>query len=140
MKTGIFPLPNADGNDFALTTAGTYTGQWVTGFKGIKGLSASLRFAYGSGGTTAKAYLQTSLDQGNTAIDIGCFAFALLSKVFARNYSAETPETVDITPTDGTMGDAGAIDGLLGDRFRLKIVVVGTYAGSTVLAARIHAR
>ena len=50
---------------------------------------------------TIKAYLQTSLDQGVTAIDIACFTFGMASAVKARNLSALTPKTIDVIPTDG---------------------------------------
>jgi hypothetical protein len=38
------------------------------------------------------------------------------------------------------MADDTAVDGLLTDRMRLKVVSTGTYAGSTVLSARLVAR
>lgn len=126
--------------DFTITTAGTQTGDWVSGLEGMLAMSASLRLSYGSGGTNAKVYLQTSLDGGTTAIDIACVLFELVSEHRVLNFSALTPKTTQVTPTDGSLTDDTAVDGVLGDQFRLKIVSTGTYAGSTVLAARICAR
>jgi len=135
MKTGIQSL-----GDFTVTTAATYVGDWVTGFQGLLAVCAQLRLAYGSGGTSIKAYLQTSLDQETTPIDIACVVFGTASEVTALNFSALTPKLTQVTPTDGALADDTALDGILGDRFRLKLVTTGTYAGSTVLSARVNPR
>ncbi len=127
--------------DFTITTAGTQIGEWTTtDLAGALSMAAQLRLAFGSGGTSIKAYLQTSLDEGTTAIDIACVAFLVASEVAVLNFSALTPKTTQVTPADGALADDTAIDGILGDRFRLKVVSTGTYAGSTVLSARICAR
>lgn len=126
--------------DFTITAADTQTGDAVDGLEGLLALAAQLRLAYGSGGTTVRAYVQTSLDQGTTWIDIACVLFGTASEVAALNFSALTPKTTQVTPTDGALSDDTAVDGVLGDRFRLKVVSTGTYAGSTVLSARICAR
>jgi hypothetical protein len=135
MKTGIQSL-----GDFTITTASTQVGEWVTGFEGLLAMCAQLRLAYGSGGTSIKAYVQTSLDQGTTPIDIACVVFGTASEVAVLNLSALTPKTTQVVPTDGALADDTALDGILGDRFRFKVVSVGTYAGSTVLSARVNAR
>jgi len=121
---------------FNITTAGTQTGDWTEiDLDGLLALAAQLRLAYGSSGTSVKAYLQTTLDEGTTAIDIACVVFGTASEVAALNFSALTPKTTQVTPTDGTLTDDTAIDGILGTKFRVKIVSVGTYAGSTILTA-----
>lgn len=120
---------------FTITAAGTQVGDWVDGVEGLLALAAKLRLAYGSGGTNIRAYIQTSLDQGVTAIDIACVLFATASESAILNLSALTPKTTQVVPTDGTLADDTAIDGVLGDRFRIKVVSTGTYAGSTVLTA-----
>lgn len=126
--------------DFTITAAGTQTGDVVDDLDGLLALAAQLRLAYGSGGTTVRAYLQTSLDQGTTWIDIACVLFGTASESAALNFSALTPKTTQVTPTDGALSDDSAVDGILGDRFRLKVVSTGSYAGSTVLSARICGR
>lgn len=126
---------------FTITASGTQIGEWVdTNLDGLLALAAQLRLAYGNGGATIKAYLQTSLDQGATAIDIACFTFTTASAVKARNFSALTPKTSDVVPTDGTLTDDASVDGILGDRFRVKVVSTGTYGGSTVLTAGMVVR
>ena len=64
----------------------------------------------------------------------------MASAVEARNLSALTPKTADVMPTDGALADDTSVDGMLGDRFRLKIVSAGTYCGSPVLSVRLVAR
>lgn len=124
---------------FTITTAGTQVGEWVDNVDGILALLAKMRFIYGSGTGTVKAYLQTSADQGSTVTDIWCRTFATANDNKERNFSALTP-TSDITPTDGTLSDNTAVDGVLGDRFRVKLVSTGTYAGSTQLVCSGNAK
>lgn len=119
---------------FTITAAGTQVGEWVTDLDGLLAACIQARLAYGSGGTAIKVYVQTSLDQGVTPIDIACFTFAQASAVKARNLSALTPRTADIVPTDGALADDASIDGVLGDRVRAKIVSTGAYADSTLLS------
>lgn len=127
--------------DFTITTAGTQVGDWTSvDLAGMLAMAAQLRLAYGSGGATIKAYLQTSLDDGAVAIDIACVTYATASKNAVLNFSALTPKLAQVTPSDGAMADDTAIDGVLGDQFRLKIVSTGTYAGSTVLTGRACVR
>ncbi len=126
--------------DLVIAGPGTQVGDWVEGLEGLLTLAAQLRLAYGSGGASIKAYLQTSLDQGVTAIDIACFTFATAGAVKARNFSALTPKLADVAPTDGALADDASVDGVLGDRFRLKVVSTGTYGGSTVLSGRMVVR
>lgn len=133
---GIYSL-----GDFSITTAGTQVGDWTTtDLSGMLAMAAQLRLAWGSGGTTVTAYLQTSFDGGTTAVDIACVLFGMASEHAVLNFSALTPKTTQITPSDGALTNDTAIDGVLGDRFRIKLVSAGTYAGSTVLSARICAR
>jgi len=124
--------------DFQITAAGTVVGDVVSGLAGVAQIDAQLRFAYGSGGTTAKAYLQTSLDQGTTWFDLWCFAAAQASKTRIR---ALIPAAGEVAPVDAALADDTVAAGIvLGDRFRLKLVSVGVYAGNTLLSARLHAR
>jgi hypothetical protein len=127
--------------DFPITTAASYEGDWVTGFECLLGLTAEFRFVYGSAGTSAKVYLQTCLDDDeDVPIDIACVVFGTASEVALLNFSALTPQLTQINPGDGTLSDDTAIDGILGDRFRIKIVTSGTYAGSTVCSVRVNPR
>lgn len=118
---------------FNITTAGTQTGDAVD-LTGLLALTVQARFAWGSGGTTCKVYVQTSIDDGNTWVDFACFAFGNTSAESPiLNFSKLTPKTTQIVPTDGTLADDTAIDGIISSLVRCKVVVAGTYAGSTVM-------
>jgi hypothetical protein len=134
INAGIFSL-----GDFTITTAGTQTGDWVEDLDGLAAMTTQIRLAYGSGGTDISAYLQTSLDQGTTAIDIACVTFGTAGATKVLANSAITTNS-SITPTNGSAPDGTLLEGVLGDRVRLKIVSTGTYAGQTVLSGRIAAR
>lgn len=119
------------------TIAGAVTGQLsgeVKGFPGAKVIAAQATFNYGSGGTTVKAWLQTSLDGGTTWHDIANFAFTTSAGKFLHNVVAEpaTPYT-PAAPTDATLADNTVKNGPIGDRFRVKYTTTGTYAGATNL-------
>lgn len=137
---GIFGLFNSDGEDFTIDAAGTQIGAVVEDLDGLQSLGLHARFAYGSGGTSCTVYIQTSLDQGTTWFDVACFAFATAGLTRVMNLSALTPITTPAAPTDGALTDDTALDGPLGDRFRAKVISVGTYAGPTVLSLRGCAR
>ena len=98
----------------SLTSSGTYTGNSQEYFSGILGLSVQVVFTYGSGGTSAKTYLQTSMDQAVTWQDVAAIGMF-------------TTSTTTLALTTGT-----ANDGVLGDRFRFVTVTVGTYANTTL--------
>lgn len=126
-----------------ITSQTAANGTSITYLDRLDGMLASaieMRFAYGSGGTSVKAWLQTSLDQGQTWVDIACGAFTTSSATKIFNLSALTPKTSVVTPTDGTLSDDSAVDGVLGDRLRVKVTSVGTYAGNTTLGVRAVVR
>lgn len=126
--------------DFSITAAGTQTGDWIEDLDGMQSALVSLRLAYGSGGTSIKAYVQSTADDGVTAHDIACVVFGTASEHRLLNFTTGSVED-QITPTDGTMADDTAeLNGLLGTKMRLKIVSAGVYAGSTVLSVRVTVR
>ena len=140
MALGAFGLTtNASASDLSITAAATTVCTPIIGLTGLQSLTVSLRLAYGSGGTAVKAYLQTSLDGGNTWDDVACWAPSNGNAAKRWNFSALTPVTTPVTPTDGAMTDNTAQDGLLGARVRLKVVSTGTYGGNTTLIGRMVA-
>jgi len=54
------------------------------------------------------------------------------------NLSANTAVTTPYTPV--ALADDATKDGILGPRWRARILTVGTYAGNTSLAIRLTAR
>lgn len=114
------------------TAVGATAGTVVSGLAGVTYLLIQAVFAWGSGGTTAKAYVQTSMD-GTVWNDIMSFAFttAILTKQSA--VTSAIALAAGVTPTDGSLADNTIVNGLLGDRLRIKYVTTGTYAGGTTL-------
>ncbi len=132
----------------AATTAAVVTaqpdGQGVTqgyrdGLEGMVGCTLQVNFTYGSsGGTSLKVMVETSLDQGVTWIEVARFAFATASAEKVANLSALTPVTTAYTPVG--LSDDAVKDGVLGDRWRSRIITVGAYAGNASLSLRLQAR
>ena len=104
------------------------------------GITMQAIFTHGSGGTTAKAFVQTSLDEGVTWFDIASFAFATTSATKIINLSGNTPVTTQVVPVDGALTDNTVVDGLIGAQFRARYVTTGTYSGDTTLKidVRLH--
>lgn len=127
LNPGLYALA-----DRAITTALNEAQTAIVDLDGVSAVTLHARLAYGSGGTTAKVYVQTSLDQGVTWIDVACFAFATAGAVKVANLSGLTPRTAPIVPSDGALADDTVIDGILGDRLRAKVITTGTYSSSVV--------
>lgn len=100
---------------------------------GTKNLAVQARFLYGSGGTTAKAWVQTSLDNGATWIDVMNFAFTTAAATKVSAVNTTTALAAGATPTDGSLADNTILSGFLGDRIRVKFTTTGTYGGATSL-------
>ncbi len=104
-----------------------------------RNLTLQGNFTYGSGGTSVDAYVQTSLDGGATWCDIANFHFTTSSARKIVNLNSQTPETTQVTPTEGSMTANTAQDGVLGPIFRVKYQSSGTYAGTTSLSIDLAA-
>jgi hypothetical protein len=117
--------------DLNIPAAGTTT--YESGMKvgDASVLLMQAAFENGTGGTTVKAYVQTSLDNGTTWHDVACFAFATtdVPKILHK-VTAGATLTAATVPTDGALADNTVKDGILGDQLRTKVVVVGTYTGA----------
>jgi hypothetical protein len=123
-----------------ITSAGTAVTSSIEDLDGMLACHLELSFVYGSGGTTCKAYAQFSLDGGSTWRDAACAAFTTASaiKPFAISRLTEKLSS-PVAPTDGTLTDDTAVGSMLGPVWRLKVVTVGTYAGSTQVILRLNA-
>ena len=96
-------------------------------------------FTHGSGGTSADAYIQTSLDGGTTWIDVAqCHALTTTFNALF-NLSNEAAITSPATPTDGTLTDNTAVSGIIGNLWRVKYKSSGTYGGSTTFVVNAFA-
>ena len=126
--------------DLSLTTALIAQAQTpIQNLEGMLAVTIDFKFAWGSGGTTCKVWVQVSADDGQTWKDIACRTFTTASSIKTINLSGLTPVTTAITPTDGAMADDTVQDGVLGTLMRAKITSTGTYA-NTLLSVKISAR
>lgn len=125
-----------------ITTAVTAT--VTTPIKFLTGMSylvARATFTYGSGGTTAKFWVQTSYDGGLTWADVMNFAFTTATADKLSAVNTYTPPTAQATAqTDGTLADNTVYQGALGNAIRLKYTTTGTYAGSTSISINAIAK
>lgn len=133
INSGVYTLM-ADEIKTAVTGA-EYTP--IIGLDGITGATLVARFGYGSGGTSVAAKVQTSLDGADTWQDVAFFSFTTASAIKVANLSGLTP--VDVEAYADLSAD-GVNDAILGDRLRVVVTSVGTYAGSTTLSIRLAAR
>jgi hypothetical protein len=131
--SGMFSL-----GDFSVTTAATQVGEVVVDMGGALAVTLSARLAYGSGGTSCYALIETSLDQGVTWVQIARFDFTTSGIQKVLTVSGLTPRLA--AASAGSLSADTALDGTLGDRLRATVVSTGTYAGSTVVSVRANVR
>lgn len=124
--------------DFSIGAAGSQTGEAVTDLGGMSAATLSARLAYGSGGTSCYAIVETSLDQGVTWVQIARFDFTTSGLQKLLTVSGLTPRLA--AASAGSLSSDTALDGVIGDRLRATVVSTGTYAGSTVLSVRANVR
>ena len=105
----------------------------VSGLARASSLALYCNFTYGSSGTTAKVYVQTSFDGGTTWIDIAMFDHTTSSLARAYNLTSTTAITSVYTVTDGSLSSNTCKDGLIGDMLRVKFTSTGTYATTTTM-------
>jgi hypothetical protein len=131
--SGTFSL-----GDFSIGAAATQVGEVVDDLSGALAITLSARLAYGSGGTSCYAVVETSLDQGVTWVQIARFDFTTSGLQKVLTVSGLTPRIA--AATAGSLAADTALDGTLGDRLRATVVSTGTYAGSTVVSVRANVR
>lgn len=117
----------------------TGTGIWSSynNLGATEHLVAQAKFTYGSGGTSAKFYIQTSLDGQVTWFDIICFAFTNESarKIGHATLGVEEANPEDIE--DAELQDNMSRNGVMGDVFRIKYVIVGSYVDTRICISGI---
>lgn len=126
-----------------ITTAITAVGQTpLIGIVPFKYLAILGKFVFGSGGTSADVWVQTSLDKGVSWFDIANFHFlvATASKLHAVVWDPATPFTAGQAPVSGTLAANTVLNGILGDRIRALVTTVGTYAGGTTFNVDVVAK
>ena len=127
-------------NAHPITTAQTIAQQGKT-FKlpdNAVGITVEANFVYSGGGTSVKAFIQTSLDGGATWTDVMCFSYTTASGRKVLSVSDITPITTAVVPTTGTLTANTAVSGIVGDRIRAMVVTTGTYTGTNTLDLRMR--
>lgn len=114
----------------AITTAGTVTGDPVAGIENMSHLTFQSSLDWGSGGSTIKVFLQTTLDRGTTWFDIACIAHTTADSIKALSVSGGASSAAPPTFTDGSLADDTVLDGFIGDQLRVKVISTGTYAAT----------
>lgn len=120
--------------NIALSAATTHVGDAVVVPPDARVFSVESIFTRAGGGTSTDVYVQTSLDGGATWFDVAehSFATTTASKVSAVN-RAIAPASQAFAPGDAALTANTIVQGVLGDRVRAKVVVVGTYTGASSL-------
>jgi len=133
MAVGTFSL-----GDYAITQAGSFIGESVYDLDGMLAATFQARFGYGSGGVSVRVWFQTTLDQGQTWVDIASVSFGTSSEVAVFGLSKLAADGTISAPTDGVLSADATINGLLGDELRVRYIVTGTYGGGTLLTVRAN--
>lgn len=117
------------------TLAGEVTGQTTTpvNLGRVESLTLWAAFVRAGGGTTAKAWVQTSFDGGTTWMDVASFAFTTTTANRAFHLTAAAVTSI-ATPGDAALADNTAVNGFLGPLFRVKLTTTGTYTGASSFA------
>lgn len=142
--TGIYNLGDATiaaaVTDLVVTSGVSASGvaqDFIDRLGGMKAVTLQARFNYGSGGTTLKVDVETSLDHGLTWLPIVRLAFGTASAVKVANLSGMTPKAPAAV---AALSDDAVLDGILGDRLRARITSTGTYGGNTSVSVRASVR
>lgn len=122
--------------------AATYTTTPVLFLAGMMYVAFETIFTRASGGTTLDAYLQTSLDGGTTWFDIMNHSYVTtdakkISVTSGYSGTALTNAPVPVVPGDGALTANTTVPGVLGDRLRIKYVIVGNYVGTFSASALV---
>lgn len=116
-----------------ITTPGTVISGTVDGLYNKDVVGAAAVFDHGSSGTSAKAYLQTSYNDGESWIDVAAFAFTTSDANRFAALGRPTFGTATFVTTDGALADNTIAAAPIGDMVRCKLISTGTYAGTTTL-------
>lgn len=127
---------------FQITTSADYvtaSGSELSDMAGMVSGTFLLSFTYGSGGTSGAAYVQTSLDDGNSWMDVVAMSFNQTSKIKAFTVTSAANAT-GVVPGSKTLSTDSALDGFLGPKWRVIVSTIGTYAGNTRITVDMIAR
>lgn len=123
------PPATKDDGAIAIEGAGIRSSRW-TRINGVfNALLIQAKFDYGDGGESVVVRVQTSLDEGATAIDLVCLGFEKESGLKLVNISGLTPR-MPFTPEPLKPGAIN--DGVVGDHLRWQITSKGVYVRTSL--------
>jgi hypothetical protein len=137
--TTVFPLKQ----NAAMTVGGADIGAVTPSnprllkLSGIRALPLRALFEYGAAGTTAKFFLQSSMD-GSGWYDVACFAFLLANSTKVSNVLPGASSNPAVA-TDGTLAD-DTVSGPPGVFWRVKAVVTGAYTTTFITITGVPTR
>lgn len=105
---------------------------------GCNFLLAEADFVYSGGGTTAKVFIQTTLDPTRTDwTDVMSFSFTTAS---GRKFLSVSDAAVAAAITGGTLGTltADTSRNVIGMYVRAQVVTTGTYTGTNTMTVRLR--
>lgn len=116
--------------------AGTYVFDLLVSSREKRYATLHTNYVFGAGGTSLKIYLQTTLDDGVTWRDVICHVTGGIPSDKASSVSADVVAPAANEGTDGALPDDTMINGIFGRKWRVKIIIVGTYTTTTL---KVHA-
>lgn len=105
------------------------TRNFIGDLKGMTAVTLECKMVGGTGGTSINVIVSTSLDGGQTEIDIANFRFTNTAAVKAANLSGLLSKAIAAV---AALGNDAVLDGVLGDRLKARYTSVGTYTDTTV--------
>lgn len=109
----------------------------VQGFGSPTSATIQTTFTYGSGGTNATVYIQSSIDNGATYFDVAAIRFTTSGGSNVVTVDGKKSVTTPATLTDGALTVNTVQEGFIGSYFRTKLTTTGTYAGGTSIKVQI---
>jgi hypothetical protein len=101
----------------------------IAGLAGMTAVTLDFDLAYGSGGITVSALVQTSFDGGTKWRDIARRDFTTASAVWNCNLEGLLSKGMTAY---AALADGAVYDGVLGDQLRCVVTSTGTYANTTL--------
>ena len=131
MTPGCYDL-----GDFAVSEEADETGEPITSFAGMESVRLQARFALvgeAGSGAAVDVFVETSLDQAASWVQVAHFAFTSAGAVKACNVSARTPVAIY---APATLSADAVKDGILGDRLRARVECAGGYDDGSLVSVR----
>ncbi len=124
--------------DISIRAGGTYTGAWSHDLSGCRGITCDIIRSGTTGGDPAvTAYVQTSFGDDD---GVDCAAFYLSGNPVIFAVDGMSPTAAPIAGTDGTLTPGTILNGCVGTRFRLKLIVAGDLSETVIVAGRYVVR